>query len=76
MSKLTPQEIEELTRQLKEKTLEIKQIYDKLVEAGAAPLPEDLLDSVAGGTVKIPHPYFTAQPIMSIHGSVYRSDTN
>ena len=66
MSNLTPQEIEELTKQLKEKTVEIKQIYDKLVEAGAAPLPEDLLDNVAGGKMKYEHPYFTAQPLMPI----------
>ena len=74
MDNLTPQEIEELTRQLKEKTKEIKQIYDKLVEAGAAPLPEDLLDSVAGGKTSIPHPYFTAQPLMSVPsgGGIHR----
>ena len=48
MEKLTPQEIEDLTRQLKEKTEEVKQIYDKLVEAGAVPLPDDFLDDIAG----------------------------
>lgn len=60
MEKLTPQEIEELTRQLKEKTEEIKQIYNKLVEAGAVPIPEDFLDDVAGGDT------FSALPLPSL----------
>ena len=50
MSSLSQQEIEDLTRQLKEKTEEIKLIYNKLVEGGVVPLPEDILASVAGGT--------------------------
>ena len=34
MAKLTQQEIDELTRQFKKKTAELKDIYDKLAEAG------------------------------------------
>ena len=49
MATLTNQEIEQLQLQLKEKTEEIRVIYDKLVEAGAVELPDDFLDSVAGG---------------------------
>ena len=63
MENLTPQEIEELTRQLKEKTEEVKQIYDKLVEAGAVPIPEDFLDNVAGGDT------FSALPLPSLPGA-------
>lgn len=59
MSSITPQEIEQLKKQLKEKTEEIKAIYDKLIEAGVVPLPDDLLDEVAGGT------WPTAQAIYS-----------
>ena len=62
MENLTPQEIEELTRQLKEKTEEVKQIYDKLVEAGAVPIPEDFLDDIAGGDLN------SAMPLPSIPG--------
>ena len=55
---LTPQEIENLQKQLKEKTEEIKDIYDKLVDAGAVPLLDDFLDEIAGGklTSAIPLP--------------------
>lgn len=49
MAKLTNQEIEQLQQQLKEKQEELRVIYDKLVEAGVTPLPDDFLDSVAGG---------------------------
>ena len=49
MATLTNQEIEQLQQQLKEKTEEIRVIYDKLVEAGAWPLDEDDLDQAAGG---------------------------
>ena len=49
MATLTNQEIEQLKQQLKEKQEEVKVIYDKLVEAGAVPLPDDFLDEVAGG---------------------------
>lgn len=49
MSYLSPQEIEELKKKLKEKTEEIKVIYNKLVEGGAVPLPDDLLENAAGG---------------------------
>ena len=49
MATLTNQEIERLKQQLKEKQEEIRVIYDKLVEAGVVPVPDDILDSVAGG---------------------------
>ena len=49
MATLTNQEIEQLQQQLKEKTEEIRVIYDKLVEAGAVPVPDDFLDEVVGG---------------------------
>ena len=49
MAKLTEQEIEQLQQQLKEKLNEAKDIYDKLMEAGAVELPDDILDVVAGG---------------------------
>ena len=51
MATLTNQEIERLKQQLKEKQEEIRVIYDKLVEAGVVPVPDDILDSVAGGFV-------------------------
>ena len=44
-TELTNEEIE----QLKQKTEEIKDIYNKLVEAGVMPIPDDFLDDVAGG---------------------------
>ena len=49
MATLTNQEIERLKQQLKEKQEEIRVIYDKLVEAGVVPVPDDILDNVAGG---------------------------
>ena len=49
MAKLTEKEIEQLQQELKEKTEEVKAIYDKLVEAGEAPLSDDILDTIAGG---------------------------
>ena len=49
MATLTEQEIEQLQQQLKEKTKEVKEIYDKLVEAGSVPIADDFLDTVAGG---------------------------
>ena len=54
MSSISPQEKEELKKQLKEKTEEIKAIYDKLILAGAVPLPDDFLDSVSGGISSMP----------------------
>ena len=53
MATLTNNEIEQLQQQFKEKTEEIRAIYDKLAEAGAVPVPDDILDSVAGGYVPI-----------------------
>ena len=50
-AELTSEEIEQLQKQLKEKTEEIRVIYNKLTEAGVVPLPDDFLDSVAGGVV-------------------------
>lgn len=49
MATLTKEEIEQLKQQLEEKRKEIMAIYDKLIEAGAVPLPEELLGEVAGG---------------------------
>lgn len=53
MATLTNEEIEQLKQQLKKKQEEIKVIYNQLAEAGVVPLPDDFLDSVAGG---FPHP--------------------
>ena len=53
MATLTEQEIEQLQQQLKEKTKEVKEIYDKLVEAGVMEMPDDALDQVAGGGIYI-----------------------
>ena len=50
MAALTKQEIEELKKQLEEKQKEIKEICDQLIEAGAWPIDDDILDTVAGGT--------------------------
>ena len=49
MAKMTEKEIEQLQQELKEKTEEVKVIYDKLVEAGDVPLSDDILDTIAGG---------------------------
>ncbi|MBO4455065.1 MAG: hypothetical protein J5695_05810 [Bacteroidales bacterium] len=49
MATLTNEEIQELQQQLKEKKDEINAIYDKLAEAGVVTLPDDYLDTVAGG---------------------------
>lgn len=49
MATLSNEEIEQLQQQLKEKTEELRVIYDKLVEAGVSPVPDDFLDNVAGG---------------------------
>ena len=67
MATLTNQEIERLKQQLKEKQEEIRVIYDKLVEAGDVPVPDDILDSVAGGQIRsTPVPlYDTTDPKIS-----------
>ena len=49
MASLTNQEIERLKQLLEEKQKEVKELYDKLMEAGAWPLDDDALDVVAGG---------------------------
>ena len=49
MANLTNEQIEQLQQQLKEKTKEVKDIYDQLVEAGVSPLPDDFLDDISGG---------------------------
>ena len=49
MATISPEEVARLQQLLKEKTREVKEIYDKLVEVGAIPLPDDFLDKVAGG---------------------------
>ena len=54
MATVSPEEVARLQQQLKEKTGEVKDIYDKLVEAGAVPLPDDFLDQVAGGLSSLP----------------------
>lgn len=60
MAALTNAEIEQLKQQLKEKTEEIRVIYDKLIEAGAVEVPDDFLDGVAGGSSY--DPYDTYDP--------------
>ncbi len=72
MAKLTEKEIEQLQQQLKEKTEEIKVIYNKLMEAGEAPLSDDILDTIAGGrdrnctipevTIELPPPHVPPKP--------------
>ena len=51
---MTNEEIEQLQQRLKEKTEEIKEIYNELVEAGVVPIPDDFLDDVAGGFISSP----------------------
>ena len=53
MASLTNQEIEQMKKQLEEKQKEIKELYDKLMEAGAFPLDDDMLDMVGGGRGRI-----------------------
>ncbi len=62
MATLTNQEIERLKQQLKEKQEEIRVIYDKLVEAGVVPVPDDILDSVAGGLCGTITPFPSYKP--------------
>ena len=50
MENLTNEQIEQLLQQLKEKTEEVKAIYNQLVEAGVSPLPDDILDDISGGS--------------------------
>ena len=69
MATLTNQEIERLKQQLKEKQEEIRVIYDKLVEAGVVPVPDDILDSVAGGTPA----RFTVTPFPSYKPHTHKS---
>ena len=59
MTTLSNEQIEQLKQQLKEKQEEVKAIYDKLIEAGVVPLPDDFLDNVAGGytTLRPSHSY-------------------
>ena len=47
--KLSDSEIDQLKQQLEEKKAEYKSLYNKLVEAGCTELPDDILDTVAGG---------------------------
>ena len=49
MAKLTEKEIEQLQQELKEKTEEVKAIYNKLMEVEDVPLSDDILDTIAGG---------------------------
>ena len=51
MANLTNEQIEQLQQQLKEKTEELKAIYNQLVEAGVVPLADDFLDGISGGLV-------------------------
>ena len=53
MANLTNEQIEQLQQQLKEKTKEVKDIYNQLTDAGI-PLSDDLLDTVSGGVSKKP----------------------
>lgn len=63
MANHSTQEIEQLKRQLKEKTEEIKAIYNKLVVAGAVPLPDDILENIVGGLIP------TQPPIPGLPGA-------
>lgn len=65
MASLTNQEIEQMKKQLEEKQKEVKELYNKLMEAGAWPLDDDALDVVAGGT----------RPGTTITGSVGYTDS-
>lgn len=42
-----------MKKQLEEKQKEIKELYDKLMEAGAFPLDDEMLDMVGGGRGRI-----------------------
>lgn len=48
---MTKEQIDQLKQQLNEKLAEVKEIYNQLVEAGEAPLPDDILDVVGGGGI-------------------------
>lgn len=66
MATLSYDEMEQLMQQLQEKKEEIRVIYDKLVEAGAAPLPADFLDEISGGLTStqppLPSLFFGEKP--------------
>ena len=49
--KSSNEEIEQLKQQLKEKMDEYRAIYNELVEKGEVELPEEILDTVAGGAI-------------------------
>ena len=66
MANISPQEIEELKKQMKEKTEEIRAIYSKLVEAGAVPLPDDILETIAGGLTPTSPPIPSLPPSASV----------
>ena len=51
MAKLTKEEIAQLKQELEQKTEELKVIYNKLMDAGVPPLPDDFLDTVTGGGI-------------------------
>ena len=68
MATISPEEVERLQQQLKERTREVKEIYDKLVEVGAVPLPDDFLDEVAGGGLP------SLPPINSVADNYVRPD--
>ena len=65
MATLSNQQIEQLKQQLKEKQEEVKEIYDKLVEAGAVPIADDFLDTVAGGGFGAGGLWITVRPSYS-----------
>ena len=49
MATYTNEEIEQIKKQIEEKQKEVKELCNKLIEAGAWPLDDDSLDYVAGG---------------------------
>ena len=49
MATLSDAEIAAIQQQLRKKTKEMREIYAKLIEAGAVEVPDDYLDDVAGG---------------------------
>ena len=49
MASYTNEQIEQMKKELEQKQKEVKELHDKLIEAGAWPLDDDSLDWVAGG---------------------------
>ena len=52
-AKLSREEVDQLKQQLNEKMGEYRALYNQLVEAGGAELPEEILDQVSGGIAAV-----------------------